>query len=118
MSRITVDGAPIRIGYEWRQRLSVPTTPAPFPSGVTFTSHVRANRSDTTVLATLTTDNGGLVRISDTEIDIVIPVSATTVMQAGTVVMDIVRTDTAPDVHLGFELKIPVILPVTRGLAS
>jgi len=31
-------------------------------------------------------------------------------------VVDVVRTDVAPELHLGFALDIPVMLPVTRGL--
>jgi hypothetical protein len=33
------------------------------------------------------------------------------------VVVDVVRTDLDPDLHLGFALEIPVMLPVTRGLS-
>ena len=37
-------------------------------------------------------------------------------LKPGRVVLDLVRTDLAPDLHLGFLLELPVILPVTRGL--
>jgi len=33
------------------------------------------------------------------------------------VVLDLVRTDTTPDQHMGWRLKIPVVQPVTRGLS-
>lgn len=36
---------------------------------------------------------------------------------AGTVVVDVVRTDLVPPRHLSFFLEIPVVLPVTRSLA-
>ena len=41
---------------------------------------------------------------------------ATAGLGAGSVVVDIVRTDLVPPRHLSFFLEIPVVLPVTRGL--
>ena len=38
-------------------------------------------------------------------------------MMPMTASLELVRTDLAPDLHLGFLLELPVILPVTRGLA-
>jgi hypothetical protein len=37
---------------------------------------------------------------------------------AGSVVLDVVRTDLVPPRHLSFFLEIPVVLPVTRGVLS
>jgi len=31
-------------------------------------------------------------------------------------VLDLVRIDLDPDLHLGFSLELPVLLPITRGL--
>jgi hypothetical protein len=112
----TVLGRAIEIGYEWRQRLVVTADAVPFPSGATFTAHVRASRASSAILSTLTTANDGLVRVNDTSLDIVIPAADTALMTPGSVVMDIVRTDTNPDVHMGFTLTIPTLQPVTRGL--
>lgn len=112
-----IEGRVIDAGYAWRQRLQFSTTTIMFPAGCTLAAHVRATRSANTILATLTTANGGLTRVSDQEIEILISAAATAPMQAGTVVVDIVRTDVDPDEHLGIALTIPVQIPVTRGLA-
>lgn len=104
-------------GYECRLRLAVVGSDTPvFPVGVTLAAQIRRTRADTSLLATLTSDNGGLLRVSDSEIDIVIGGSSSADWPAGEVVLDLVRTDTDPDKHLGFALRIPVVLPVTRGL--
>lgn len=104
-------------GYEWRQRLAVLGSDTPvFPVGVTLAAHIRRKRADAAPLATLTSDNGGLLRVSDSEIDIVIGGSISADWPVGEVVLDLVRTDTDPDKHLGIGLRIPVVLPVTRGL--
>jgi hypothetical protein len=106
-------------GYEWRQRLEVVPAAggsAPFPDGVTLTAQVRVKRTDSAPLVTLTTGNGGIVRISDTEIDLVVSGVQSIAWPAGEVILDLVRTDLDPDRHLGIALRVPVMLPVTRGL--
>ena len=108
------DGPAIVAGYAYK--LQIETDVAMFPVGCTLIAQVRAKVSDSTVLATLTTANGGLTRISDTVIEITIPAPATAALQVGSVVLDVVRTDLEPDRHLNFHLEIPVIKPVTRGL--
>lgn len=117
MSTHRTQGRVISIGYAWRQRLLFSTTEVMFPAGCTLVMHVRASRVATSVLATLTTENGGLTRISDQEIEILIHAAATAEMRVGTVVADLVRTDVSPDDHLGLTLTVPVQTPVTRGLA-
>lgn len=113
MSQSAQDGAIIMIGYEWRQGVVV--TPGPtFPSGGLFRAVVRQSRQSTAALADLTSANGGVVRISDEEIELVIPAASTATMAAGSVVIDVVRTDLVPPQHLGFTLTVPVQLPVTR----
>lgn len=107
-------GAPIEIGYQWTQRVAVQSATPVFPSGCTLSSHVRAKRSDAAILATLTVANGGIVVVSDTEIDLVIAAAATAAMKVGSVVLDLARTDLAAPRHMGFTLEIPVQMPVTR----
>lgn len=114
MGADVTDGPAIVAGYEYR--LQIEADGPVFPSGSALTSQVRSKVSDSAIIATLTTANGGLARISDTILEIVIPGSATQNLQAGTVVADIVRTDLTPDRHLNFHLEIPVVRPVTRGL--
>jgi hypothetical protein len=108
------EGPVILIGYEYRLQLEA-DSPV-FPAGCTIAAQVRAKVSDNTAIATLTTANGGLARISDTVVEITIPPAATANLPPGSVVMDMVRTDLEPDRHLNFTLEIPVIRPVTRGL--
>jgi hypothetical protein len=114
MSVSISDGPAIVAGYEYRLHLEA-DSPV-FPAGCALTAHVRAKVSDSTIIATLTTGNGGLARISDTVVEITIPPAATASLSPGSVVMDVVRTDLDPDQHLNFTLEIPVIRPVTRGL--
>ncbi len=114
MSVSVADGPAIFVGYEYK--LQVETDLALFPVGAAITAHVRAKVSDTAILATLTTANGGIVRVSDYLAEVVIPAAQTLNFKPGTVHMDMVRTDLTPDRHLGFSLEIPVTMPVTRGL--
>jgi hypothetical protein len=108
------DGPAIVAGYEYRLQLEA-DSPV-FPAGCALAAQVRAKVSDSVVIATLTTGNSGLARISDTTVEIVIPAGATANLSPGSVVMDVVRTDLDPERHLNFTLEIPVIRPVTRGL--
>lgn len=108
------DGPAIVAGYEYRLQLEA-DTPV-FPAGCALAAQVRARVRDSTVIATLTTANGGLARISDFVLEITIPAAATANLSPGSVVMDMVRTDIDPGRHLNFTLEIPVVRPVTRGL--
>lgn len=114
MSVTVFDGHAIRIGYEYRLEIEVDYSV--FPLGCELASQARRRVSDNAPLASLTTENGGLVRISDTILEIRIAASATAQMQVGSIFMDIVRTDVVPDLHLNISFELPVILPVTRGL--
>ena len=109
-------GKPIIAGYTWSQPIAVRTASAVFPSGATFTAHVRRTVDSPDILTTLTVGNG-ITRLSDQSVQLTIAgtVSAAWVMPS--VVLDLVRTDTTPDEHLGWTLTIPVVQPVTRGLA-
>lgn len=114
MSVSVSDGPAIVAGYEYKLQLEA-DGPI-FPAGCALTAQVRSKVSDSAIVATLSTSNGGLTRISDTVVEITIPPPATASLAAGSVFMDMVRTDLNPDRHLNFNLEIPVIRPVTRGL--
>ena len=114
MSVLVSEGPAIVAGYEYKLQLEA-ESPI-FPEGCSLTAHVRGRVSDNNVIATLTTANGGLARISDTVVEITIPPAATASLPPGSIVMDVVRTDLEPDRHLNFTLELPVVRPVTRGL--
>jgi len=109
------DGPAIVAGYAYRLRIEA-DSPL-FPEGAVFAAQVRSKISASSVIATLTTANGGILRLSDTVVELVIAAEATAGLGAGSVVVDIVCTDLVPPRHLAFFLEIPVVLPVTRGLA-
>jgi len=108
------EGPAIVAGYEYRLQLEA-DSPI-FPAGCALTAQVRGKVSAGAVIATLTTANGGLNRITDTIVEVLLPPAVTVHIPAGSVVMDLVRTDLEPDRHLNFILEIPVVRPVTRGL--
>jgi len=109
------DGPAIVAGYAYR--LQIEADSPLFPEGAAFTAQVRSKIAASSVIATLTTANGGILRVSDTVVEMVITPEATAGLGAGSVVVDVVRTDLVLPRHLSFFLEIPVVLPVTRGLA-
>ena len=113
MSVSVVDGPAIIIGYEYR--LQIEAGSDLFPAGAAFAGQLRAKVSASSVLTTLTTGNGGLLRRSDSVLELVIPPAATERLAPGSAVVDLVRTDLVPPRHLAFILEIPVVQPVTRG---
>ncbi|MCB1502839.1 MAG: hypothetical protein KDK07_24190 [Bauldia sp.] len=114
MSVTIVDGPAIVAGYPYRLQIEA-ETPL-FPHDAVFAAEVRARVSAASVIATLTTANGGLLRVSDTVLELAIAPEVTTGLGAGSVILDVVRTDLIPPRHLAFFLEIPVVLPVTRGM--
>lgn len=112
----TQRGTPIIAGYDWSLPVQVVTDGDPaFPVGVALAAHVRYNTNDDTRLAELTSANGGVERVSNTQIVLTIAGSVSANWRLP-VVLDLVRTDLAPDQHYGFRLRIPVVQSVTRGL--
>ena len=103
-------GGAIAIG--WPYAINI-TSPVPiFPSWGLFKADFKRSRTDVTPIFELTTANGGLVRISDTSLTVAVSGAQSALLGAGSVVVDIARTDT-PN-YLGFVLTIPVLQPVTR----
>ncbi len=115
MTETVESGGAIIAGYRWSVRLELDANA--FPEGVAITGHVRRRVEDESVLATISTTNGGVLRVDSRTIDLVIAGTASQDWAPGEVVLDLVRTDTAPDSYLGFRLTVPVMRPVTRGLA-
>lgn len=109
-----VEGPAIIIGYEYR--LQIEAESALFPLGANFTGQLRAKVSAAEPVTTLTSANGGVTRISDRVVELVVPATATADLAPGSAVLDLVRTDLTPPRHLAFMLEIPVVQSVTRGL--
>jgi hypothetical protein len=107
-------GQAIIAGYRWACRIEMDVTA--FPVGATFKGQVRRQVGDEQPLVQLSTEDGSLARVDDTHLDIIIAGDKSKDWHKGSVVMDLVRTDTDPDTYLGFQLTVPVALPVTRGL--
>ena len=117
MAPVTVsvsDGPAVIIGYEYRLQIEAETDL--FPAEAQLTGQLRSKVSATAVLATLSTANGRIRRMSVRRLELVIPPEATAILSPGSAVLDLVRTDLTPPRHLAFLLEIPVIRPVTRGL--
>ena len=109
------EGPAILIGYAWR--LQIEAEAPVFVDGASYAGHLRLKASDPTLLAELSSADGGIEHITDTVLELFLTPSQTAVLSPGRVVLDLVRTDLEPDLHLGFLLEIPVMLPVTRGLS-
>lgn len=105
----------ILTGYEWRQAVVVTGSPAAFPSGCALAGQARVTDATGRLVSTLTTANGKIVRVSDTEITLIIPPEETAALQEGVVVVDVVRTDLDPPAHFGFEIAAPVRRPPSRA---
>ena len=115
MTTTLQEGSAIAAGYLWSLRIELDVDA--FPVGVSLRGHVRRRVNDTLIMATLSTDDGSILRVDSRSIDIVLPGETTKSWAAGTVVLDLVRTDTDPDQYLGFTLTVPVVQTVTRNLA-
>jgi hypothetical protein len=109
-------GKIITAGYDWSIRLSFANSAISFPANATFTSQVRRDPDVDDIIATLTTANGGIVRIDSQTLEIRISGAASTGWPNRIAYIDVVRTDTNPKQHLGFELRVPVRRAITRGI--
>jgi hypothetical protein len=109
-------GKIITAGYDWSIRLSFANSAITFPANSTFTSQVRRDPEVDDVIATLTTANGGIVRIDEKTLEIRVAGASSANWPNRVAYIDVVRTDTNPKQHLGFELKVPVRRAITRGL--
>ena len=116
MTTTTVtEGPAVLIGYAWR--LQIEAAAPVFIEEAAYAGQLRLRASDPTVLALISTAEGGVLRVNDTILELGLRADQTAGLAPGRVVLDLVRVDVDPDLHLGFFLEIPVALPVTRGLA-
>ena len=115
MTTELVSGPAILVGYAYALQLSA-ETPL-FPEAARFAGQLRHVLSDPEPITTLTSVSGGLVRISDTVLEVRLAPEITSRLVPGSVLLDLVRTDLAPPQHLALFLELPVLLPVTRDLS-
>jgi len=108
------DGPAIIIGYEYR--LQIEADAGLFPAEARLAGQLRPKVSASAPVVTLTSENGGIVRLTDRVAELVVPATVTSQLVPGSAVIDMVRIDLFPPRHLAFILEIPVIRPVTRGL--
>ena len=107
------EGPVILIGYPWR--LQIEATGPLFEVDAQYFGQLRRRRTDPEVLTDLSTEEGGITWISDTVLELSLSVEQTVQLSPGQVVMDLIRRDLTPAVHLGILLEVPVLWPVTRG---
>lgn len=112
-----VQGKIIQAGYDWMIQISFTNAGKTFPNTATFTSQVRRDPAVEDILATMTTANGGIIWIDESTLALKLVGTATVGWPKRNAYIDVVRTDVTPHEHLGFTLVVPVIIPVTRGLA-
>ncbi len=109
-----LQGKVIQTGCEWRLKIKIQSTALePFPEGAKFTAQVRAD-AESAVLATLTSENGHIVRVDSSSLEIFMPGAMSATWSSGFVMLDIIRTDLPENIHLGFDLTIPVKRSITR----
>lgn len=114
MTTTIEQGIALVAGYLWSIRIEMDE--AAFPVGVAVKGQVRYKVADPIVLAHLSTIDGSLIRVNDTQIDVIIDGDISKDWKAGDVVFDLVRTDLDPDQYLGFQMVVPVVRTVTRDL--
>jgi len=117
-------------GYPWALRIIAEDpnngNPAPepmFPEGIEIIAQFRATPGSDTILASITTADDSILRISDSEIEIRLESTITVAWpdDLERVFVDFIRENESDPIlgeylYLGFRLEIPVYDPVTRGL--
>jgi hypothetical protein len=111
-----VKGQVITAGYDWAIQLSFANSQITFPETATFIAQVRRDPAAEDVLATLTSANDGVLRISDTVLQLRLFGSMSEGWPDRLAYIDVVRNDNGLKQHLGFQLTVPVRRPITRGI--
>lgn len=114
MPLMLCEGPAILVGYVYR--LQIEAEAPLFPEGARLVVQIRARPSAEAVLGDIGSDTGGIVRLSDHLIELNIPPEITGTLSPGFCMLDMVRADCAPPLHLGFSLELPILTPITRGL--
>ena len=117
MNEYIFDRPDITIGYSYRVLIDLQSDPETvyFPTGCRLKLQMRRQVADIEPLVTLTTENGGITRITDTCIRVALTASQTGQFPEGDVSFDIVRTDVDPVAYIGIKMTLGVSQPYTRG---
>lgn len=110
------EALPIVTGYRYGLRIVATGYEAVFPAGAAFRAQVRDFAGSLSPIADLTTENGGIVRINDTTVDLFIKPEDTARCRNVSAVLDFARTDPDPDQFTYLRLQIPVMKPITEGM--
>lgn len=110
--RMTFEGPAILPGYAYQLRFEAKSNL--FPETARYLAELRTTPSSAQVLAVVSSETGGFVRINDRVMDLVLSAAQTSVLPLGRVILDLVRIDTSPPQHLGVFLELPVLQPITR----
>ena len=109
-----IKGRIIQAGYPWSLRL-VFDEGYDFPASARFISHVRRDPSVNDVLATMSSENGGILRINNSTLDLRLTAAQTEGWPDRKVWLDVIRIDLPQHEHLGFQITVPVRQAITRG---
>jgi hypothetical protein len=111
----------VSLSNTYDSTLSVSITGDEVPSTATFTAHVRYKTEDETILATLTTADGGIEWISsvvdgdDYKTTVALNFDGdVTSAWTDSVITDLVRTDSGANEYMGFKIRLKFETPVTR----
>jgi hypothetical protein len=104
---------PIAAGYVYKTRLQVTGEEPVFPVGCQLRAQVRPFVAAAHLAGTLTTENGGITRVDDSTVDLVLSEAITANIGKSKAVLDIVRVDVEPDEWLAVQVTLPVITPIT-----
>lgn len=105
--------APVAQGYAYAFRLKVTGGDPAFPVGATFRADVRA-WPGAPLAGALTTEAGSLVRIDGDTIEVQLASAVTAAIFNTVAHLDFVRTDLSPDVWMGVQVRLPVVVPITQ----
>lgn len=110
-----LQGKAIQTGCEWRLKIKITSSAlAVFPTTAKFSATIRKDSADGVELVTLSSEAGSIMRVDGNTIELLLKGTDTANWSAGTVVMDVIRTDLTQKIHLGFDLEIPVKRTITR----
>ena len=113
-----VEVAPVAQGYAYAFRLKVTGGAPAFPIGATFRAEVRPYPEAPSPAGTLSTGDGSLVRIDDDTIEVRLAGAVTGAIGNTVAHLDFVRTDLSPDVWIGVQVRLPVVVPITKADAG